>query len=59
MRHQRPGKAAAGFEGLAPAVSPLAMGNREPVLVDGSAVWQEADRRQRDIVGGVLVEPDF
>src|SRR6516225_90785 len=40
-------------------VSPLAIGHCEAVGVDGGAAQQETNRRQRHIVGRVLVEADF
>src|SRR5262249_61578102 len=60
---RRRGRAGAGraatFRRVGPAVAPLAIGDGEPVWIDRRAAQQETDRRQRHVIGRVLVEPEF
>src|SRR5207247_8799139 len=55
-RRERAGAAGAALHGLAPSVPPRPVGDGEPVRVDRRAAQQKRNRRQRHIVGRVLVE---
>ena len=56
---QRRGEPAAAFQALPPGVAALAVDDRDAVRIDRSRAPQKPDRRQRHVIGRVLVEAGF